>query len=122
MLASALTWLVCTAPSTAPQEPFDFDKTWSTVREALHRECKRNGVVGGSVMFLRKDDEHGYRELGFEAHGLADKAADRAVDRDTIFHWASCTKTFTGIATMQLRDRGQLQLDLGWRRGGGAHA
>ena len=30
---------------------------------------------------------------------------------DTIFHWASITKTFTGIAILQLRDRGLLSLD-----------
>ena len=35
----------------------------------------------------------------------------RPVDEETIFHWASITKTFTGIAIMQLRDRGLLSLD-----------
>jgi CubicO group peptidase (beta-lactamase class C family) len=33
------------------------------------------------------------------------------VTNDTIYHWASITKTFTGIAIMQLRDRGLLSLD-----------
>jgi CubicO group peptidase (beta-lactamase class C family) len=33
------------------------------------------------------------------------------VDRHTIYHWASNTKPFTGIAIMQLRDRGLLKLD-----------
>ena len=33
------------------------------------------------------------------------------VDEETIYHWASITKTFTGIAVMQLRDRGLLKLD-----------
>ena len=33
------------------------------------------------------------------------------VTDDTIYHWASITKTFTGIAIMQLRDRGLLSLD-----------
>ncbi len=42
--------------------------------------------------------------------GLADRDAKRPVDADTIFHWASCTKTLTGIAAMQLRDRGQVSL------------
>jgi CubicO group peptidase (beta-lactamase class C family) len=109
MLATALTWLVCAAP--APQEPFSFDEAWSHVQETLHRECERHRVVGGSVMFLRKDDVLGHRELGFAAHGMADRSGGRKVDRQTIFHWASCTKTLTGIAIMQLRDRGMLQLD-----------
>jgi len=58
------------------------------------------------VMFVKGNDV-----LGFEAHGFADRDGKRAVDRDTNFHWASCTKTFTGIAVMQLRDRGKLRLD-----------
>ena len=43
--------------------------------------------------------------------GYQDLATKRPVDADTIFHWASITKTFTGIAIMQLRDRGLLSLD-----------
>ncbi|MCK5941051.1 MAG: beta-lactamase family protein, partial [Planctomycetes bacterium] len=62
-------------------------------------------------MFVRRHEARGYRELAFEAHGFADRDGERRVDRDTIFHWASCTKTFTGIAVMQLRDRGRLRLD-----------
>mgnify|MGYP003042634475 CR=1 FL=1 len=43
--------------------------------------------------------------------GFADAAARRPVSRDTIYHWASNTKTLTAIAIMQLRDRGLLKLD-----------
>ena len=43
--------------------------------------------------------------------GYQDRSTRRPVDEDTIYHWASITKTFTGIAIMQLRDRGQLLLD-----------
>ena len=44
-------------------------------------------------------------------YGLADRAAGRAVDERTIYHWASITKTLTGIALLQLRDRGLLSLE-----------
>ena len=43
--------------------------------------------------------------------GLANAEEKRVVDEDTIYHWASITKTFTGIAIMQLRDHGRLKLD-----------
>ena len=33
------------------------------------------------------------------------------MDEETAFHWASITKTFTGIALMQLRNRGLVSLD-----------
>src|SRR3954464_11112619 len=43
--------------------------------------------------------------------GFQDLEARRPVDADTIYHWASITKTFTGVEIMQLRDRGLLSLD-----------
>ena len=43
--------------------------------------------------------------------GYQDLATKRAVDENTIYHWASITKTLTGVAIMQLRDRGLLSLD-----------
>ena len=42
---------------------------------------------------------------------VQDADARGPVTDDTIYHWASITKTFTGIAIMQLRDRGLLSLD-----------
>jgi CubicO group peptidase (beta-lactamase class C family) len=67
---------------------------------------ENNGIVGSTFMFL-----HGNQVLAREFYGLADKEQNRKVDEASIFHWASITKTFTGIAIMQLRDRGLLKLD-----------
>ena len=99
--------VTCSGSLLLAQAPAgDFAAAWREVEAEFHRRCDENGVVGGSLMFVRGDEV-----LGFAAHGLADRDAARAVDGDTIFHWASCTKTFTGIAVMQLRDRGRLRLD-----------
>lgn len=108
MFAASALSLVLFLPQEppAPATAFDFATAWREVAATLHCECEAAGVVGGSVMFV-----HGDEIAGFEAHGLADRAAGRPVDRDTIFHWASCTKTFTAIAVMQLRDRGKLRLE-----------
>ena len=46
-----------------------------------------------------------------QVFGLANEEKLQAADDDTIYHWASITKTFTAIAIMQLRDRGRLKLD-----------
>lgn len=94
------------AAVAAQQAAADFASAWTALTAELHRSCEQHGVVGGSVMFVK-----GGEVLGFAAHGFADRSAGRAVDRDTIFHWASCTKTFTGIAIMQLRDRDRLRLE-----------
>jgi len=64
------------------------------------------GVVGGSLALV-----HSGEMVELETQGMANMAEARVVDRSTIYHWASITKTFTGIAIMQLRDRGLLSLD-----------
>ena len=71
-----------------------------------HRRIQEIGIVGSSFMFVR---DGVVVAKAFE--GYQDLATKRPVDEDTIYHWASITKTFTGVAIMQLRDRGLLALD-----------
>jgi len=83
-----------------------FPPAWAPVKDFFHQALAEEGVVGGSLMFV-----HGDTVLAQEFHGYADLETKRPVDQGTIYHWASITKTFTGIAIMQLRDRGRLRLD-----------
>lgn len=109
MNRSTLSLLLVTgtcAVRAAAQTPAGFARAWSGVGEYFHATLAREGVVGGSLWFLRGDSV-----LAREYHGDADRETGRKVDANTIFHWASITKTFTGIAIMQLRDRGRLSLD-----------
>ncbi|HEV8355458.1 MAG TPA: serine hydrolase domain-containing protein [Gemmatimonadales bacterium] len=99
--------LLLGAPAAAPaQTPAGFTAAWRGTAEFFHATLTREGVVGGSLWFLRGDSV-----LAREFHGLADQETGRKVDAKTIYHWASITKTMTGIAIMQLRDRGRLSLD-----------
>jgi CubicO group peptidase (beta-lactamase class C family) len=79
---------------------------WARVERLYHERLEQTGIAGSSVMFVR-DGQVAYKAFD----GYQDRATKRRVDEDTIFHWASITKTFTGIAIMQLRDRGLLSLD-----------
>lgn len=86
--------------------PFDFAAAWREVEAEFATQCEQSGVVGASIAFVRGG------QIAASAHrGFGDREGGRAVDAETIYHWASCTKTLTGIATMQLRDRGRLRLD-----------
>ncbi len=77
----------------------------SSFRETFRKELASAGIVGGSFVFMKD------REILMEEHyGLANIEKNQKVDPETIFHWASNTKPFTGIAIMQLRDRGLLKL------------
>jgi CubicO group peptidase (beta-lactamase class C family) len=94
-------------PSAArAQKPAGFDAAWRDLAARYHRTLDDEGVIGSAVWFVRGRDL-----LAREFHGYADLETQRMVDENTIFHWASITKTFTGIAIMQLRDRGLLSLD-----------
>ncbi len=107
MLLCAFCAFVAVGAGTAQEPaPFDFATAWREVEAAFRQGCAQQRVVGASLMFVQGSDV-----LGFAAHGLADQKGGRAVDRDTIFHWASCTKTLTGIAAMQLVERGRLRLE-----------
>jgi CubicO group peptidase (beta-lactamase class C family) len=65
-----------------------------------------NAIVGSSVMIVSNG-----QVIAKDFRGMANLEKNQPVDEDTIYHWASITKTFTGIAIMQLRDRGLLKLD-----------
>jgi CubicO group peptidase (beta-lactamase class C family) len=76
------------------------------VKSFFEAGLKRNGIVGGSLSILQ-----GGKVVFKDSYGYADLATSQPVDDDTAFHWGSISKTFTGIAIMQLRDRGLLKLD-----------
>ena len=71
-----------------------------TERVALH------GIVGASLRVVGFDGP-----LRHASFGLRDRATGAVTDEATIYHWASITKTLTGIAIMQLRDRNRFSLD-----------
>jgi len=75
-------------------------------RETYLKEVKDAGVVGSGFVFVKDG-----KVIAHHSYGMANVAKNQAVDADTIWHWASNTKPFTGIAIMQLRDRGLLDLD-----------
>jgi len=76
------------------------------IRSYYKDGLRKNGIVGSSLALVR-DGNIVLRDN----YGLQGKSPDVAVDDNTTYHWASCTKTLTGIAIMQLRDRGLLSLD-----------
>jgi CubicO group peptidase (beta-lactamase class C family) len=76
------------------------------VRSYYEAGLRRNGILGSSLALVR----NGHVVLR-DDYGIQAKSPDVAVNENTTYHWASCTKTFTGIAIMQLRDLGLLSLD-----------
>lgn len=79
---------------------------WPEFRQFYRQALSQHAIVGSSVALLQNG------AIVERAHeGLRDRTANAPVDANTIFHWASITKTFTGIAILRLRDEGRLTLD-----------
>ena len=95
--------LIVTIMMTTPIQATS-DK-YSDIRETFRPELSAAGIAGGSFTLIS-----GNKVAMEEQYGLANIERRQKVDADTIFHWASNTKPFTGIAIMQLRDRGKLRL------------
>jgi CubicO group peptidase (beta-lactamase class C family) len=79
---------------------------WAEAARVHKERVEAVGIVGSSLFLVRDGKVVAQQQVGYQ-----DLGSRRPVDGDTIFHWASITKTFTGIAIMQLRDRKLLALD-----------
>ncbi|MET0308313.1 MAG: serine hydrolase domain-containing protein [Sphingomonas sp.] len=101
-------FLLTVSPTASPAAADEraFEKALNDFRK-LHRvEIQRSGIVGSSLYVVRDG-----RVVVADHLGQQDADANVPVDAQTIYHWASITKTMTGIAILQLRDRGLLRLD-----------
>jgi len=100
----AITLLLVSSPAAANERAFrDALGTFRTV----HRDEAKTAGIAGSSFYVVRDG----KTVAADHLGEQDADAHVAVDAQTIYHWASITKTMTGIAIMQLRDRGLLKLD-----------
>ena len=92
--------------SAVPPPPAGLNKALEAFRTFYAKGMAETGIVGGSVLLL-----HDNQILDKAHFGMANQEKSQPADDHTIYHWASNTKTMTGVAIMQLRDRGLLELD-----------
>ena len=97
--------LVAVTPALG-QAPAGADSVWTDIVMQWESTVEEEGIVGASLALI-VDGEL----TKFETEGSANLSEGHPVDRSTIYHWASITKTFTAIGIMQLRDRGLIILD-----------
>ena len=99
-------WIALAVLAAVTQRTATPTDAWSRVA-ALHADRVRAvGIVGSSLLLVENGHVTHRNAVGYQ-----DLATRRRVDDETIYHWASVTKTLTGLAILQLRDRGRLSLD-----------
>ncbi|HPG34037.1 MAG TPA: serine hydrolase domain-containing protein, partial [Lentimicrobium sp.] len=76
------------------------------LRAYIEKAMSKNKITGLSIAVV---DSNGV--LLADGFGMADKEKKIAADSSTLFPIASVTKTFTGIAVMQLVEKGLIDLD-----------
>lgn len=92
--------------SAADVSAKELKKALDDFRAFYNKGLAETGIVGSSIVII-----HDNQTVNISHYGLADQEKSRPADDHTIYHWASITKTMTGIAIMQLRDRGLLRLE-----------
>jgi CubicO group peptidase (beta-lactamase class C family) len=109
--ARLVAWLLCivmlgSTDIAVSQTPRNFAQARREFKTFYEQGMRKHGIIGSSLMLVQDG-----QVIAQEMFGLANKEKQQPIDENTIYHWASITKTFTGIAIMQLRDRGLLKLD-----------
>lgn len=79
---------------------------WQAFVQMFDRYLWQDSIVGASVLLLRDGLVAARHDVGF-----GDRELGQRTDTNTIYHWASITKTLTAVAIVQLRDRGKLSLE-----------
>ena len=93
-------------PSATPASANPSTPDLAAIRAFYRSGLEHNGIVGSTLVLVDSG-----RVVLNQPYGEQSLTPSQPVDEQTTYHWASVTKTFTGIAIMQLRDRGLLSLD-----------
>jgi CubicO group peptidase (beta-lactamase class C family) len=91
------------APAPTPTPPLVVP---ATIDSALKSLVDSKQIVGASALVYERG-----QEAYFGAFGLADRENNKPFARDTVVQIFSMTKPVTGVALMQLYERGKFELD-----------
>jgi serine beta-lactamase-like protein LACTB, mitochondrial len=78
----------------------------AAVDAAVQAEMQKEQIVGMAIGII----ENGHIDY-LKGYGLADREKNVPVTTETMFRWASCSKSLAAIAALQLAEKGQLDLE-----------
>lgn len=95
-----------TLPEATPEEVGLSSERLQRINKVMQDQVDRRQIAGAVSIVLRKG-----KVVHFEAFGMADREAGRAMRTDTIFRIASMTKPITSVAVMMLHEEGHFLLE-----------
>lgn len=99
--------IVLSAPQTSQAaEQVDYEKISRQLHPVIAKKIKEKNIVGLSLALVDK----GTIEWA-EGFGYSDRAQSTKISANTQFRIGSITKLFTALATMQLQDNGDIDID-----------
>lgn len=104
--ACSLASVLVVGLSVTASEPVIDGEAVTRINATLDSFVEAGAVVGVSALIYEDGDE-----VYFGAFGMADEEAGLPMSRDTIVQIFSMTKPITGVALMQLQERGLFELD-----------
>lgn len=105
-MALAATALILTGVPAAAQDAPAYEPDCAKIATFLDTAVADGRVVGASALVWKDGAERCFAKAGD-----AEREANRAVARDTLFQIYSMTKPVTGVALMQLWEQGKFGLD-----------
>src|ERR1700760_1617631 len=102
-----LVWLFATAVLALGFPALSLAETSQADLDAVARQVMtQSNVVGASVLVARGD-----RILLLKSYGVSDMGLEAPATPDSVYHIVGPTPPFTGVAVMQLVERGKLSLE-----------
>ena len=96
-------WLLL--PEVHGQISNEFKHKWDSIENWYGPRLQEINIIGNGIAFI-KDGKVVMEKM----YGFQDKDTRVPISINTIYNWASCTKLFTAIAIIQLRDQGEFDL------------
>jgi CubicO group peptidase (beta-lactamase class C family) len=103
---SALPLSAAAIPTARPEDAGLSSERLQRVHEAIQRHIDAHDISGAVTLVAREG-----RVAHFEAHGLMDIDAKKAMSKDTLFWVASMSKPIVGVAILMLMEEGKLRLN-----------
>lgn len=111
VLPSFLLIAACQSRTVAPEQPLQFTRqSQQTPREALDQVIQ-NAMQEQKLVGLALGVVENGKITYLKGYGWADNESQQPVTTDSSFRWASISKTVTSVLSMQLVEKGKLNLD-----------